>query len=558
VYDASSTRLSVAVATITSVTDLNAIGAFDFVLHRTYCLRPLGSTTVLERALHDTCFAAADAMSAPRALSPSPRESLMTRTRLSFSLAGALALAACTSDLNDPVRPLAPSPASRSVSSAPGRYAVLARGGGFAADFAARVAALGGTIEFNHAGAGLAVVSGVSDAAALAAIGGVAEVQPDQIFTLDAPLAAVEADASDVVASQANPAAAARYAFQWNMRLIHAPAAWAAGKLGSSSVTVAIIDSGIDYDAPDLNGLVDLSRSASFVPSDDALSTTYFPTRNVISDFHGHGTNVATQVSSKAVALAGVASKTTLIGVKVLGRTGSGSSSGVLAGVLWAADHGADVANMSLGGAFQKIAAGSFVSLINRTFAYASSKGMLVVVSAGNNADDLDHNGNVESTYCDVPHVICVSSVGPEVATANPDNVSYYTNFGRSAIGVAAPGGNADAAHNFTVSAWPWGNDIASWVWSYCSKTRMAGLTAGGAPILTACVAGNRLTGYIGTSQASPHVAGLAGLLVAEKGKGNPALIKAAILKSAIDLGSPGTDPFYGRGRIDVASALGL
>jgi hypothetical protein len=483
---------------------------------------------------------------------------MTSRTRLSASLAGALALAACTSDLNDPVRPLAVSPASHSLSAAPGRFAVLAKGGGFAADFSARVAALGGTVEFQHAKAGIAVVSGVSDAAALASIGGVSEVQADQTFTLDAPLAAAEADASDVVTSQANPATAARYTWQWNMRLIHAPTAWAAGKLGSSAVTVAILDTGLDYDINDLNGLVDLSRSASFVPSDDAITATYFPSRNPINDYNGHGTNVASQVSSKAVALAGVTSKTTLIGVKVLGRTGSGSSSGVLQGVLWAADHGADVANMSLGGAFQKIAAGSFISLINRVFSYAASKGTLVVVSAGNDAADLDHNGNVMSTYCDVPHVLCVSSVGPEVATANGDNVSYYTNYGRSAISVAGPGGNADAAHAFTVSAWPWGADIASWVWSYCPKYRIASLTSTGVPVLTACSAGNRLSGYIGTSQASPHVAGLAALLVAEKGKGNPALIKATIQNSSLDLGAPGTDPFYGRGRIDVASALGL
>jgi len=483
----------------------------------------------------------------------------MSRTRLFVSLAGALALAACTSDLNDPVRPLAVSPASRSVSSAPGRYVVLSKGPGFATDFATRVAAIGGTVESLHKGAGIAVVSGISNASALAAISSVGEVQADQIFTLDAPLAATRTAASNVaINSQANPAAAGLYAFQWDMRLIRANDAWAAGKLGSSAVTVAIIDTGIDYDAPDLNGLVDLSRSASFVPSDDAITSTYFPSRNVISDYNGHGTNVATQVSSKAVAFAGVTSKTTLIGVKVLGATGRGSSSGVLNGVLWAADHGADVANMSLGGAFSKIAAGSFVSLINRVFSYSASKGMLVVVSAGNESADLDHNGNVESTYCDVPHVVCVSAVGPATATDNPDAVTYYTNFGRSAISVAAPGGNADAAHGFTVSVWPWGPDIASWVWSYCSKTTIDSFTATGTPVLTICVDGHHVTGYIGTSQASPHVTGLAALLVAETGKGRPSQIKAAILKSADDLGAPGTDPYYGRGRINVAKAVGL
>jgi lantibiotic leader peptide-processing serine protease len=138
------------------------------------------------------------------------------------------------------------------------------------------------------------------------------------------------------------------------------------------------------------------------------------------------------------------------------------------------------------------------------------------------------------------------------------DEPAYFTNLGRSAISVAAPGGNADAAHGFTPSPWPWGTDIASWVWSYCSKTRIASLTSTGVPVLTACAAGNRISGFIGTSQASPHVAGLAALLVAEIGHNHPSAIKAAIQDSADDLGQPGTDPFYGRGRINVAKALGL
>ena len=211
---------------------------------------------------------------------------------------------------------------------------VLFKGNGVPDGFAARVASLGGTVVYAHGGAGFALVSGLSEdgAAQLRTAGGVQEVQSDAAVALDAPLAAAEADASDAIASQANPASALRYSFQWNMRLIHADQAWAAGKLGSPNVTVAIIDTGIDYDAPDLNGLVDLSRSASFVPSDDAIATTYFPTRNRISDFNGHGTNVATQVSSKAFALAGVTSRTTLIGVKVLGRTGGGTLGSVLSG----------------------------------------------------------------------------------------------------------------------------------------------------------------------------------------------------------------------------------
>lgn len=482
----------------------------------------------------------------------------MSRSRISITVIGALALAACTADRIDPVSPLAVSPLRSVSAQAPVRYLVLAKNSGFKSDFAARVAALGGTVEQIHAGAGIAVVSNLG-ASAVSQVGKFAEVgdlQADADVALDAPLAPAQSDVANVsINSVANPASSILYGWQWNMQLINANAAWAAGKLGDAGVTVAILDTGIDYDDLDLNGLVDLSRSTSFVASDDAIATAFFPTRNKISDFHGHGTNVAAQVSSKAVVFAGVTSKTKLIGVKVLGASGSGALSGVLNGVLWAADHGADVANMSLGSSFAKAGNGRFVSLINRTFNYASSKGMLVVVSAGNAAADLDHNGNVENTYCDVPHVVCVAAAGPALATDDPTTASSYSNFGRSAISVAAPGGDADFV-NFTVSNWPWGPDIASWVWSLCSKTYITGIS-GGVPV-TPCSAGNRITGFIGTSQASPHVAGLAALLVAEQGHGRPAQIKNAILKSALDLGQPGTDPFYGRGLINVAKALGL
>jgi hypothetical protein len=483
-------------------------------------------------------------------------------------LVSTLVFAACSSDSIHSVAPV--SAAKEIAPSTDGRYLILASANGFGRDFASRVAALGGSVESIHTGAGIAVVNGITsqNAPQLAKISGVTDVQQDAEVALDAPVATAEADATaagdPVVESQANPTTASRYAWQWNMRLIGANRAWAAGKLGSSDVTVAIIDTGIDYDALDLNGLVDLSRSAAFQPGDSAISTKYFPSRNPISDYNGHGTNVATQVSSKAVALAGVTSKTKLIGVKVLGANGRGRTSDVLNGVLWAADHGADVANMSLGGAFAKPKLGQLVSLINRVFTYASRKGMLVVVAAGNDGADLDHNGNIETTYCDAPNVVCVSSVGPatgaDFATSGANAVSFFTNYGRSSISVAGPGGNATVNPDGTwkLSPWPWATDIASWVWSFCSKTRIAGFTSTGAPVLTVCTSGTRISGFIGTSQATPHVAGLAALLVAEKGHGKPSQIKAAIQQSAIDLGQPGKDPYYGNGRIDVAKALGL
>ena len=483
----------------------------------------------------------------------------MKRYTLLSALLVAGTLAGCA-DVAGPAATAAPRSPTLSLAPGNGQHVVVFKGSGIPDGFAAQVAALGGTVTYSHAEVGFAIVSGLDDAAAaqVGGLGDVSGVQADEVFQVESPVAA-EAGFDLAAQSQADPTTAARYGFQWNMRLINADKAWAAGKLGSPGVTVAILDSGLDYDAPDLSGLVDLSRSASFVPSDDAITATYFPDRHPINDYNGHGTNVATQVSSKAVALAGVTSRTTLIGVKVLGANNRGSLAGVLAGITWAADQGADVANLSLGGAFAKAGNGAFVGLINRTLAYANRQGMLIVVSAGNGTSDLDHDGNSAVQYCGAPHVLCVSSVGPATGMLDQDAPAFYTDFGRSAISVAAPGGNADAAGGFPLSPRPWGPDFASRVWSLCAKYRIAGFSATGAPILTPCTAGNRLYGLLGTSQASPHAAGLAALLIAEHGYSNqPAAVKHAIERSALDLGATGTDPYYGRGRIDVARALGL
>ncbi len=487
------------------------------------------------------------------------------RYRVIAAITGAVAFVACSPDSPNPVAPTVS--ASRDILSAPaptnGRY-ILSSAAGFGSDLAGQIAKLGGKLERVHTGAGFAVVSNISDAnaAQLTSLKGVDDVEPDIQIALNLPVPRVSGTVGSVVndaaTSQSNPAAAGRFSWQWNMRLIGADKAWAAGKLGSSSVTVAIMDTGIDYDAPDLNGLVDLSRSTSFVPSDDSITAHFFPSRNPISDYNGHGTNVATQVSSKAVALAGVTSRTTLIGVKVLNGLGVGPLSGVLTGVLYSADHGANVGNMSLGGSFAKPGNRRYVNLIQRVFNYANRKGMLVVVAAGNDAEDLDQNGNVYEAYCDAPHVICVSAVGPRVAGDDPNTPAFYTNFGRKSIDVAAPGGNADAADGFPLSNWPWGSDIASWVWSYCSKTTLV-FDATGTPLgFAGCQGGNLLTGFIGTSQATPHVSGLAALLFAQNAHASPSRIKTLIEQSAVQLGQHNRDQYYGKGRISVSNAVGL
>jgi len=451
---------------------------------------------------------------------------------------------------------------SLSALAADGRHLVAFRNG--APDgFADAVNAAGGQVVYSHPI--LAIVSGLDDtaAASLGNLSGVAEVQADESFTIDA-VAGESEGAYDGVASPTNPAGAFFYSRQWHLWAIGANTAWAAGRLGSPGVKVAILDTGIDKQASphaDLSGHVNYAQGAQF-QLDNPLCIPVGYTFQPTDDLMFHGTHVAATVSSNAVAAAGVTSMVTLVPVKVLGLTntppaapspgtctgGSGSFGSVLSGVLYAADIDADVANMSLGGGFYKMGNGRFVGMINKVFNYAHQQGTVVVVAAGNESTDLDHDGPLFKTYCNAPNVVCVSALGPTKATTtlifqNLDSFASYSNYGRSAISVAAPGGTGSG-----VAA---NQRQRGYVTAACSR---AAVSAG----LSICQTGTFVVGSNGTSMAAPHVSGLAALIVEDIGKDKPSQVKALLQQSADDLGQPGTDPIYGKGRINVPRALGL
>jgi subtilisin family serine protease len=307
------------------------------------------------------------------------------------------------------------------------------------------------------------------------------------------------------------------------------------------------------------------------VPADAAILTemqTRFPTlafngRPPWVDLNGHGSHVGSTVSSLAIVSAGVTSRVRLMAVKVLGATGSGSFTGILNGILYATDNGADVINMSLGAVFARNGNKPFTRTLDAVTKYARTAGVTVVVSAGNDALRLHPSNNgIYGAFCSTKNVICVSATGPNAGPVNGpytpsvDFPAIYTNFGKQFIDVAAPGGNwAENALGQVVSA--------IGVWAACSKTTITRANATSPWQPNICAANPNLTfasGFIGTSMASPHVTGLAALLVEDVGR-NPEVIKSRITSTADDIrdfGKPGKDDFYGNGRINVPRALGL
>ena len=483
----------------------------------------------------------------------------MTRFRnLTLLLLGVIACEPMTE-----VRPVTQSPTlskrGSTTESFDRQLVVLRRVGAIPADLETKVASSGAAVRLRSPQLGFLSVSGLGTAAAarLVADPRVLAVEAEPVLAA-VPEERAPRRSAQRVGSPADPTTAFFFELlQWNLRAIHAPAAWAAGKLGSSAVTAAILDTGLDYTNPDLNGLVDLARSIDLVDEVDSILKYIGPGRHPITDLNGHGSHVGGVVSSNALVVAGVTSQTRLLGVKVCTMRGSCPLSGTLEGIRYAADAGAAVINMSIGGLAPHSALRGLQSLLNRATNYARRQGSLIVVSAGNSGLDLDRT-NLFALHCDDANVVCVAATGPTGEDlfgpfVNVDAPAVYSNFGRSLVNVAAPGGNLilDEEGN-VVNFTP--------VWGICSLTSLAFANfppAPDEPPLGLFCPQLSIAGFVGTSQAAPHVTGLAASIAAEFGS-SPAQIRSRIYRTAVDLGQSGTDPFYGKGRIDVAEALGL
>ena len=272
----------------------------------------------------------------------------------------------------------------------------------------------------------------------------------------------------------------------WGISRVKAPSAW--DYTQAAGVRVAVIDTGIDSNHHELSDKVDGGYNA----------ITDCERQDCWQDDNGHGTHVAGTIAAKKDdrGVVGVAPKARLYAVKVLDSEGSGNLSDVIKGIVWCANNGIQVANMSLGSPMPN-------DTMQRALKYAKAKGVIVVAAAGNSGGSVGYPG------------------------AYKDEV-------------------------ITVAASDWEDKIAS----FSSRGPEVQFIAPGVAILSSAMGGDYAT-MSGTSMATPHVTGLAALVVSQgyRGLDGPDGVRAQMKKAAVKLANL-TDEEQGYGMIDAGKLV--
>lgn len=282
---------------------------------------------------------------------------------------------------------------------------------------------------------------------------------------------------------------------QYALQRINAEAAWAVTQ-GNPNLIVAVVDTGVDANHPDLRGK--LVKGYDFVDDDTSPDDTV-----------GHGTFVASLIAARSGdrnGIAGIAPNVKIMPLRALGSRG-GSSTDIAAAIRYAADNGAKVINLSLGSA-------SASRTIRQAIDYAVGKGIVVVAASGN---DGNRRNPIEYPAA-FSNVISVGATGPR------DTIATFSTYNRE-VDISAPGVNVVGAQ--------------------ASRTKMC-RSSNGQPYCTSS----------GTSFAAPYVAGTAALMLSVNPKLTPAQVRDILTKTATDKGTAGRDDRYGAGLVNAGKAV--
>jgi subtilisin family serine protease len=401
---------------------------------------------------------------------------------------------------------------------------IMKEGATTMAALTAQVQSLGGRIVRTQPDISVVTVTGLSDAATavIANRSDVDGVQRDSAIRMIPPRAQVIGQPVTVQTDQSG--AFFFPTFQWNMRQIKADKAWLVTNQGKGAL-VCILDTGIDPNHIDLQGKVDLGISTSFVATEPD-----------IIDHNFHGTFVSTLISSNGLGIASVAPDAELCMIKVLDANGQGSFSDLIAGIVYAAKHNANVINMSLG-AYLTIRTKADVQLVvalQRAINFAVSHGVVPVAAAGNDTVNLatDNPRNLVLP-AQLAGVIDVGATAP-VNQQDFDQITSYSNVGFPGVLVFAPGGD------FVAGSVP--QDLI--------------LSACAASAVPQCAGEQSYVLGAGTSFSSPHVAGEAAVIGSDfTHEPKVGKITACIERTSDHPTGRFIDPLYGFGRIDVLNA---
>jgi serine protease len=362
------------------------------------------------------------------------------------------------------------------------------------------------------------------------------------------------------------------YGEQWNLPFIDMERAWDIQPDAGSTITVAVLDTGVAYTSAtvqfrastfrlDADGFVEPPTGSgtlypalgdltlSFVPATQLGGASRFVSpRDFIwddtlpLDLDGHGTHVAGtigQLTNDSIGTAGVAFNVKLMPVKVLdgvwddvfGSPNFGTDDTVARGIRYAADNGAKVLNLSLG------RSGPAAPVIEEAVKYAVGKGAFVVVASGNEFEEGNPTEVLAEIASRVQGAVSVAAVDRSKAHA------YYSSSG-SWVELAAPGGSF---RGFGAS----GGILQQTLNLDLVESYSQGPARFTAPRFDALA----YFYFVGTSQAAPHVAGLAAMLM-QQGITSPAAAEAALERFATDLGDAGRDPLFGFGLVEARNTI--